>query len=276
MRRAVLALFGGLVAGAAACTLLVDTKDLSGEAGPGPGPDGATSPSEAGPSASSGADGGDARADGPPARFCDAHKDAILCEDFDGPSLAPERIVARLGNVVVTPSSDARSAPNELVVTMPALTGSYAGTACYTSPDIPTTKFHVSFDVLVVTGTSVVVLDVEAIDSAGDDLQGALMGDSTFALFQEFTQFVDGGQATAKNINLPVSFTPAWHHVDVCYDYGSGVRLASFDGARSLSGTGVRGWPSEARVEIGAEYATNNPREEVHIDNVLVDTAACP
>lgn len=240
----------------------------------GPGSEGASSPNEAGAGPPSGGDAGGA--DAPPGRFCDAHKDAILCEDFDGPSLAPERIVTRLGNAIVTPASDARSAPNVLVATMPALKGSSAGTACYTSPDIPTTKFHVSFDVLVATGTSVIVLDVEGHDGVGDDFQGVLMGDSSFALFQEFTQFVDGGQATANNIDLPVSFTPVWHHADVCYDFASGVRLASFDGARSLAGTGVQGWPSVAHVQLGADFASNKPREEVHIDNVLVDTADCP
>jgi hypothetical protein len=273
-----LALVSCLVTGAAACTLFVDTKGLSD--GASPGSDGGGSPDGPSSTPAPGTDGGDAAAggvDGAPGRFCDAHKDAIHCEDFDGPALTQDRIETRLGSVAVIAAADARSAPNVLVATVPAISASESGDACYATPPIPTTsKFHVSFDVLVVTGISVVVVDVYGIEPANNFTQGSILGDQNFALFQEFSQLQDGGGANGNNANLGASLTPTWHHLDVCFDFPTLARKASIDGAKSVSPTGISGWPSTAMVLFGAEYATNSPPEEVHIDNVLIDTTACP
>jgi hypothetical protein len=77
-------------------------------------------------------------------------------------------------------------------------------------------------------------------------------------------------------VGLPVNLTPVWHHLDVCYDFATGARSVSIDGAHPVSATGVSGWPKTATIYFGAQFASNAPKEEVHVDNVLVDTTGCP
>jgi hypothetical protein len=69
---------------------------------------------------------------------------------------------------------------------------------------------------------------------------------------------------------------PSWHHVDVCFDFTTASRTIVFDGTKMTS-TGVPKFPSPGPFKFGLPYvASSSSPAEVRIDNVLVDTDACP
>jgi hypothetical protein len=141
------------------------------------------------------------------------------------------------------------------------------------------TTFHCAFDVSVVGGKDAIVFDLEASRSAGTNFQSELLGDSTYAVYQEFFQAADGSLTTPLSWNGggSIVLTAAWQHVDVCFDFAKNTRILAFNGKTVKSASGVANWPSSGTLSFGT-YDVNGPStlQEVHIDNVLVDTGACP
>src|SRR5262249_41544680 len=132
------------------------------------------------------------------------------------------------------------------------------------------------FDAAVTQGTAVIVFELEPPVGVGS-YQSELLGDSNFIVYQEFAFFGDGGSTQ------PVHYTPGlltlgpeWHHVEVCFDFATASRKIVFDGT-STTATGVPKFPSPGPFKFGLPYAVSlSAPAEVHIDNVLVDTSACP
>lgn len=271
-----------LLLGSAACSLLVDSSGLtlSSKARGDADATNANDAAVAQDASASDAMTPDAEA-GAPTRFCDAHPGALFCEDFDGLPLDTTRVSTQNGTGAATASSSAPSAPNVFVAQVGALASGEQGHAVFRLPNVTLQKFHCAFDVSMVGGTDAIVFDLEAAAGGGTmNYQSELLGDSTFAIYQEFFQGGDGGLTQPFSWNgdkTSRTLSPTWQHVDVCFDFATSARVLAFDGKKVAQGTGVPNWPETGELFFGA-YVVRGPStlQEVHIDNVLVDTAACP
>jgi hypothetical protein len=277
-RRVAIAFLAGVLP---ACSLLVDTAGLGGAVGPPPeasAPDGGGAAPE---DASDGpvADGAPSDAGAPDARFCDQHDGGavLYCEDFDGPPLDITRIVVRGGGSVgAAPVADALSPPNALVAKVGAVEAGTTGNAFLLLPSFGlTSKLHVAFDVAVVDGHHVIVSQLDQAVSGATYLS-ELIGDSTFLLYQEFSSYPDGGGVSVFKWVPPLALGPAWHHADVCFDFGRNTRTVVVDD-HPTSGSGLTEWTGSAALQVGVAFAAGgSASQEVHLDNVLVESNDCP
>jgi hypothetical protein len=269
-----------LLLGSVACGFLVDSDGLT--SGPIQAvPDGGGAQDGTTVNPTDGAPVTNVDAATPSGRFCEAHADAIFCEDFDGPALAVGQAVTQNGTGIATATNGTPSPPNAFVAQVAALTSGQQGYAVFRPPDVALTKFHVAFDVSVVGGPSAIVFNLIAAPTAGTNSQSELLGTQSFAVYQEFFQNENGDLTNAFNWGsggTGPTLTIAWKHVDVCFDFSQNHRSFAFDGKQVAQGEGVTNWPGTGTLSFGSFLVSDTPStlQEVHIDNVVVDTNACP
>jgi hypothetical protein len=213
----------------------------------------------------------DATTPGPVGRFCESHSAAILCEDFDGPSVDAGALQMRDGTAVAAQVAGAPSPPNALVAQVGAVSASGLASAYLSSPPLDlTTRLHCAFDVAVLDG------DAQVFKLEVGGYQSELLGDSMSVTYQEFADYADGGGTEPIHWAPQIALGPAWHHVDVCFDFVQATRTIVVDAERTTQ-TGVSRWPSPGEVDFGLPYVIGpSSGTRVQIDNLLVDLASCP
>jgi hypothetical protein len=269
------------LAGADACTLLVDTGGLV--------------PARAGARSDAGIDGtfaeagtadarageggpGDAGDAAPPGRFC-AQIDAGFCDDFDdGPTLrsAWTPVYPRRATLDVRADAGAVSAPHVLFVqTQQLASGDTAENHVnYALRSAPTRTLRVAFDVRIDQVSRFVDLTTfYASDPLGRFYFLQLGVDATTFILEEYYSQADGGNGGVYAPSVPAPPLGTWVRCEIRGSSITGLVELLVNGQVVISRPGApeSGGMTSAEIHVGIDYADGPGRASVAFDNVVID-----
>lgn len=263
MRRA-LGLAAVIAIACAACSLVVSLDDLAAHDGG----------SDAAPDVANDVivtpDAGDAGASDAP--FCKL-ADHSFCDDFDELPLGTLWSSKHVTLATLALDDAAVSPPNSLLASVPS---SQTGNA-YLQKDFTGAASHITcqLDARMDALQSVPIVSFEiALESTDPNRNGyniTLLHTSAKTVYNEWTGFVDGGQASTSTDlpGLPVGATK-WTHVVVDMNFGAGSISITFDGASVLSTTLTPPPNANQSLLVGVmEYMATVAT--MHFDNVACD-----
>jgi hypothetical protein len=259
LRRRRAALFVALTwVAASACSLIVDTSDLSG-----------------GPVAPNDIDSSDGRVDGPveagplpeaaPDTFC-THMDASFCDDFDTPPLGARWSSVAGGSLLSLENTTFKSPPNALKVLLdpslqPHLTKSLP----------PAKRIHVESDVRV-DATSLNG-DVDLVDLYFDPPPNG------FSHLVVGLVHVNGSWVLEMDLNIDdAAYYPftadfsSWKHFAIDVDFDAGIVRVLVENAEVINKTlpANKTTSMGTQLLLGTPYADASTQWGVYFDNVVV------